>query len=808
MKRYIVVLLAALATQFNIQADDLDTKRTDAHITGHVIEKSTGEHLPFATIRIKDTNIGITTDETGHYFMQNLPTGDLTMEVSMVGFRTITQKVKVKKGTTQKLNFELDEGIVSLDEIVVSASRNSTTRRQSAALVSVVGMKMLEGTSCTTLSDGLKFQPGLRVENTCQNCGTTQLRINGLEGPYSQILIDSRPIIGALSGIYSLEQIPANMIERIEVVRGGGSVIFGGNAIGGAINIVTREPLSNSGSFSHTLTSINGSGALENNTTFNTSLVSNNHKAGLMVFGQHRLRDAYDFEDDGFTELAKLKNRAMGFRSFLKTSDYSRITLEYQNMHEFRRGGDRLDLQPYMAYITEQTEHNINSGSLKFDQYSRDQKHKFSLFAAAQHTDRQSYYGAGDPYVDDVPAITPGMTAEEIQEINDIIGNNTIRLNAFGHSKETNYQVGGQYSYLFEQLWFMPAELVSGIEYMGSNLTDKSGYRRMGLSQHAKVATVFLQNEWKNNKWGFLLGVRADKHNMVENPIVYPRANIRYNPQENLNFRLTYSEGYRAPQIYDENLHVDIAGGGTIIRELSDDLHEERSRSVSSSMDYYTRIGNIEMNLLIEGFFTHLTDAFADVQKGDIIYIENADDGAKVYGINLEGRISYRNKLDLQLGATLQRSLYDSARKWWEPESDEESELDAVESTREIMRTPNTYAYFVATWTPVIAFSTTLSGNYTGSMYVPHLAGFGVEGIDNFSKVYITEKSPSFFDINIRFAYDFTLNGNTKLQLNAGVQNIFNSYQKDFDTGAGRDNEYVYGPLLPRSFSAGLKVMF
>lgn len=808
MKRYIIALLAVLATQFNIQAEDLDTKRTNANISGHVVEKLTGEHLPYATIRLKDTNIGITTDDTGHYELDNLPEGDQTIEVSMVGFKTINQKVKIKKGSKQKFNFELDEGTVSLDEIVVSASRNGTTRRQSAALVSVVGMNMLEATSCTTLSDGLKFQPGLRVENTCQNCGTTQLRINGLEGPYSQILLDSRPIIGALSGIYSLEQIPANMIERIEVVRGGGSVIFGGNAIGGAINIVTREPLNNSGNFSHTITSIDGSGALENNTTFNTSLVSSNHKAGLMVFGQHRLRDAYDFEDDGFTELAKLKNRALGFRSFLKTGDYSRITLEYQNMHEFRRGGDRLDQQPYMAYITEQTEHNINSGSLKFDQYSRDQKHKFSLFAAAQHTDRQSYYGAGDPYVDDVPTITPGMSADEIQDINDIIENNSIRLNAFGHSRETNYQVGGQYSYLFDQLWFMPAELVSGLEYMGSNLSDKSGYRRMGLSQHAKVGSAFLQNEWKNDMWGFLLGVRADKHNMVDNPIIYPRANIRYNPRENLNFRLTYSEGYRAPQIYDENLHVDIAGGETIIRELSDDLKEERSRSFSGSMDYYTRLGNFEVNLLIEGFYTHLTDAFADAQKGNIIYIENADDGAKVYGINLEARTGYRNLLDLQLGATLQRSLYDSARKWWEPETAEEEALDAVESTREIMRTPNAYAYFVATWTPVKPFSATLSGNYTGSMYVPHLAGFGVEGVDKFSKVYITEKSPSFFDINIRFAYDFTISDNTKLQLNAGIQNIFNSYQKDFDTGAGRDNEYVYGPMLPRSYSAGLKVMF
>ena len=808
MKKYLLFIIALFVLHSNVMADDEDTKKTDAHVFGHVLEKSTKEHLPYVTIRVKGTTIGITTDATGHYFLRNLPLGDFTMEVSMIGFRTITKEITVKKGTTQEVNFELDEGTVSLDEVVVSASRNGTTRRQSSSLVSVVGVKMLEATSSKTLSDGLKFQPGLRVENNCQNCGTTQLRINGLDGPYSQILIDSRPVIGALSGIYSLEQIPANMIERIEVVRGGGSVLLGGNAIGGAVNIITREPIRNSGDFSHTTTSINGSGALENNTTFNASIVNDTHNAGIMDFGQHRDRDAYDIDNDGFSELPILKNRALGFRSFLKTGDYSRITLEYQNMHEFRRGGDSLRLQPFESYITEQTEHYINGGSLKYDQYSSNQKHKVSFFAAAQHTDRKSYYGAGDPYIDEVPQLKPGMSQEEIDNINDINENNLIRLNSYGRSEETSYQIGGHYTYQFDELWFMPSEFISGLEFLGSNLKDESGYRKSGLSQKAKVSSAFVQNEWKTEQWGFLVGVRADNHNMMKNPIIFPRANVRYNPNENVNFRLTYSEGYRAPQVFDEDLHVDIAGGEAIIRELSENLHEEHSHSVSGSVDTYTDIGAYKLNLLFEGFYTRLRNPFTDVKRGDIVYVENADDGAQVYGINLEGRIGYRDLLDLQLGATFQRSLYDKARKWWEPESDDELELDGVEATREIMRTPDIYAYFVATYTPIKPLNISLSGNYTGKMYVPHEAGFGVEGVDSFSKLNVTEHTPSFFEVNFRMGYDFEIFGDSKLQLNAGVQNIFNSFQNDFDTGAGRASKYVYGPGMPRSFFAGLKVSF
>ena len=133
------------------------------------------------------------------------------------------------------------------------------------------------------------------------------MRINGLDGPYTQILIDSRPIFSALAGVYGLEQIPANMIERVEVMRGGGSALFGSSAIAGTINIITKEPVRNSAQFSHTLTGIGDASVFENNTTMNASLVSDNQKLGLAVFGQNRERAGYDHDGDGFTELPELK---------------------------------------------------------------------------------------------------------------------------------------------------------------------------------------------------------------------------------------------------------------------------------------------------------------------------------------------------------------------------------------------------------------------------------------------------------------------------------------------------------------------
>ena len=204
-----------------VYAEDL--KSTDANIVGHVIEKSTREHLPYMTVSLKGTTIGTMTDATGHYFLKNLPEGEFTLSVSAVGYKSQERKVVLKRGKTLEENFELEEDMVALDGVVVTANRNETARRLAPTLVKVVTPKLFEQTNSHTLSQGLAFQPGVRVETDCQNCGYSQVRINGLDGKYTQILIDSRPIFSSLAGVYGLEQIPANMIERVEVVRGFGS---------------------------------------------------------------------------------------------------------------------------------------------------------------------------------------------------------------------------------------------------------------------------------------------------------------------------------------------------------------------------------------------------------------------------------------------------------------------------------------------------------------------------------------------------------------------------------------------------------
>ena len=221
-------------------------KESEANIYGHVLDANSHEHIPFVNISIKGTTIGTSTNGNGHYFLEHLPVGKHIVIVSFVGYKTIEQEVFLKANNSVEINFMLEENSIMTKDVVVSANRHEVDRKEAATVVNVLTPRTFINTNSVNLAEGLNYQPGLRVENTCQNCGVNAVRINGLEGKYSQILIDSRPIFSSLAGVYGLEQIPVSMIDRVEVIRGGGSAIFGSSAIGGVVNIITREPIRNS----------------------------------------------------------------------------------------------------------------------------------------------------------------------------------------------------------------------------------------------------------------------------------------------------------------------------------------------------------------------------------------------------------------------------------------------------------------------------------------------------------------------------------------------------------------------------------
>lgn len=751
---------------------------TDANVFGHVKDAQTGEHVPFVVIKVKGTTIVTTTDNTGHFFLKNLPEGTLGIEARYLGYSSQTINVTIKKNKSQEVNFTLNPSDTDIDEVVVSANRNETKRSMAPNLVNVIGSKVFDITQSTCLAKGLNFQPGVRTEDDCQNCGFTQVRINGLDGHYSQILVNSRPVFSSLNGVYGLEHIPANTIDRVEVVRGGGSALFGASAIGGTINIITKEPLHNSASFAHNFMSQGGANSFDNVTTGNVSLVTNDNKAGVYAYGQTRTRQGYDYDGDGYTELPELNNQTFGLNSFLRLNPYSKLSLQYHGIHEFRRGGNKLNQAPHEANIAEQVEHNIQGGGLTYDFYSPNEKDRLSAYFSFQTTARKSYYGG------------IGEGTEEDKETAE---------KAYGTTHNFTYVAGTQYVHSFDKLLFMPSDLTLGGEYNFDGLKDFIiGYDRH-FKQNVRIGSFFFQNEWKNKQWSFLVGGRLDKHNLVDHIIFSPRANLRFNPTENVNLRITYAGGFRAPQAFDEDLHVGVVGGERLVTTLAKNLKEERSNSFSVSADLYHRFGNVQTNLLIEGFYTDLNNVFAlrqlsqpDAQGNTVQERYNAY-GAKVLGLNIEGKATFTRWFSLQAGVTLQQSHYNEAIAW----NDEVPE----QKFKKMMRTPNIYGYFTASFTPIKRLTASVTGNYTGSMLVGHAAGSGVDEP-------VAVNTPNFMEVNMKLAYDFPIYKYINLQVNGGIQNITNAYQKDFDKGWNRDSGYIYGPSLPRSYFVGVKVSY
>lgn len=739
---------------------DIISQVRNPRVEGYVYSNYTP--LVGANIIIEGTTIGTITNEKGYYQLTNLPRGEFKIRASYVGYKSQISEVKFRGHQILKIDFNLKEDLIQTENVVVSASRIEESRKDAPVIVSVLNSQTFDYTNSLNLADGLSFKPGLRLETNCQNCGFQQVRINGLEGPYSQILIDSRPIFSALNSVYGIEQIPANMIDRVEIIRGSGSVLYGSNAIAGIINIITKIPLNNSFHITSNLSLID-SKVPDQTTTLNTSLISEDYNTGIFIFGALRNRSYYDSNDDGFSEIGKINNHTLGFKSFYNPTSQSKINLEFHTLGEFRRGGNKFELQPHESDITEQVQHLINSGSIDYSLISNNST--YNTFLSVQHIERKSYYGT--------------------QQNN----------NAYGNTTDFTLNSGIQYSHTFERLFFSPATIITGFEYLRNKLDDHMpGYDR-DINQSVNVAGAFLQNEWTFDNFKYLIGARLDKHNLINDLILSPRTTLLYSFDDNIQMRLSFSKGYRAPQAFDEDLHITAVGGEVILIQLADNLKTENSNSFSASVDIYSDLFDLQSNILIETFYTKLKDVFVleeigiDNNGNKIIERRNGS-GAEVYGLNFECKLALKENINFQFGITIQKSLYNLPQRWSNDES--------ISLTRQMPRTPDHYGYFTLSLVPNPKINLYLSGIYTGSMYIPHFAGY----IENDEMI----KSNDFFELNSKIAYNIDIDNSFNIEINGGIQNIFNNYQKDFDKGIYRDAGFIYGPSKPRTFFFGFKI--
>lgn len=743
----------------------------DFNIKGKVSNYNTP--LAYASIHVKGKPIGTTTDEEGFYSLK-LSKGDYTLVCQSIGFTTIEKNITVDN--YQTINFNLKEDVLGLDQIVVTGTKTEKRRTDSPVIVNLINSKTLDNVVATNLSEGLRFQPGLRVETDCQTCNYTQLRMNGLQGGYSQILINGRPIFSPLTGLYGMEQIPVNMIERIEVVRGGVSALYGSSAIGGTVNVITKIPIKNEYNLTYTYQSINNN-ASDNILLGNATVVNDDRSAGATFFINKRDRNTYDDNGDNYSELPSLKNNSFGANLFYLPSENEKIEASISSIYEYRYGGEQVDKAAHLAKQSEERTHNVLMGSLDYQLNFNEDKNSFIAYYGGQITDRDHY---------------TGIQPDDEDELNSFLVNPP-----YGTSKVETHQAGVQLNHKVDSFIGGEATFTFGTEYVYDDVLDVIEAYNYKIDQTTRNWGAFLQSDWDiTPKINFLSGLRIDKHNLLDKAIASPRLSLLYKMNKESQFRLGWGTGFRAPQAFDTDLHIAFAGGGISRISLSDNLYEERSNSYTASFNYDKATEHLIAGFTVEGFYTKLNDAFylfplGEDNFGELFEKRNGD-GAVVKGITVETRANFDYVFQVDAGITLQSSKFTEAVE----------NIEGLPTKKEFLRTPNTYGFATLTYTPTKRFNASANLVYTGSMDIAHFGGENTgQAIDEY------KETPSFLETSLRLGYTFnSAKLNTGIELFGGVKNITNAYQNDFDTGKNRDSNYVYSPSLPRTIFMGLRI--
>lgn len=768
-KKYILIALL-----FTLLFQSL--KAQTGIISGTV--KTDGQPTEFAQVVIESSISGATTNSKGQFIIESIPFGSYQITASFIGFAKITKNITLSENQPEiVLHYNLIEQTMELEGIVVTATKTPKLQTNSPVIVNIINSRTLNNLQACNLSEGLKFQPGLRVETNCQTCNYTQLRMNGLAGGYSQILINGRPIFSPIAGLYAMEQLPANMIDQIEIVRGGGSSLYGSSAIGGTVNVITKVPKENSYELGYTFQNIDGN-TNDNMLTGNATLVSENRNSGISFFMNHRERGFYDANDDNFSEIPLIRNTSLGANLFFLPKENQKLELNINNLHEYRFGGEMVIDKP--AYLTEQSEertHDIWMASADYQFNFNQDNSSLITYLAWQNTDRKHYTG-----------IQPEKGTSEYDEF--------IANPPYGTSHVSTYNIGAQLNQKINNFLNGTNVLTLGAEYLYDDVLDEIPAYQYLIDQTTKDFGLFLQSDWEiTPKFILLSGVRMDLHNLVDKAIFSPRASMLYKYTENTQFRLSYGTGFRAPQAFDTDLHIAFAGGGVSRVSLSPDLKQEKSESLSASINFDKPMKNWITGFTVEAFYNRLRDVFylqpiGQDQYGELFVKQNGD-GATVKGVTLELRANFNQKIQVESGFTLQSSKFDNPVEY----------INGLAGIKEFTRTPNDYGYAILTFTPNRNWNTTINYLYTGKMKIPHFAGAPNQTID---EIII---SNSFSELSAKVGYTLQIEKlGSDIEIYGGIKNIFNAYQENFDIGKNRDSNFIYGPTQPRTFYIGLKL--
>lgn len=586
-----------------------------ATISGTV--SAEGEHIAYATIYIKDQAIGTTTDELGNYELKDLEAGEYLLVTSYLGYEEAEQEVVLPAGDQLIIDFNLTIGQNKLEEVVVSGTLKEVSKTLSPVPVEVYTAKFFKANPTPSIFESLQNVNGVRPQLNCNVCNTGDIHINGLEGPYTMVLIDGMPIVSGLSTVYGLTGIPQALIERVEIVKGPASTLYGSEAVGGLVNIITKKP-ANAPLFSADIFSSNWGDV---NTDLGWKFTAGQKAQSLLGLNYFNFQNRIDNNDDGFTDVT-LQNRISVFNKWNITRNQNRIfSLAGRYVYEDRWGGDMNWNTSFRGGDEVYGESIYTSRWETFGSYQLPVEEKILFQFSANGHDQNSVYGD-----------TEYLAQQYI-----------------GFAQLSWFKTYGKHDFLFGAAY--------RYTWYDDNTPATATFEEIPQNKVSviRLPGLFVQDEIRiNDQQRLLLGARYD-YNSLHGNVFSPRINYKISSRNNKNIlRLSAGNGYRVANVFTED-HAALTGAREIVFEGELQPETSWNTNLNFSKKVYAPSGTF-IGVDFSAFYTHFDNRIIPDYETDpnkIIY-GNLDGTAVSQGVSLNLDVELRNGLKIFAGGTMQ----------------------------------------------------------------------------------------------------------------------------------------------------------
>ena len=777
----------------------LVTEFANAHgskVSGVVTESETGKPIPYVSVYIDGTNLGKAADSVGHFTLTHVPTGTQVVIVSAVGFKTRRLQVTVADGEAVELATTLLATQVDAGSMVVTGTRTPRYVKDVPVFTEVVSKASISDKAACNIFEALSGETGIHVEQQCQGCNFSILRMQGLGADHTQVLLDGQPVYTGLAAVYGLQQLSTADVEQIEIVKGAGSALYGSNAVAGAINIISIIPSKTEGKVSVEM-------GEHGTNRYVISSSARKDKLGIFLFAQQNEQDEIDEtgdvnapggvdQPDGWVDRVRSASRNVGFNLFLDdVISADQLVVRGRLLNENRQGGwltDNLFENPFSP----SAEH------IQTDRYSGQFEYKLWLPGGRELNSSVSYSShernaTNDTFLGDYEEAKGEMPPVDL--LRPYIANEwliTANVN-------------------FVQPIAEKHRVLAGVQFSHSDLEESGMYLDIDTEQPYTSTSqkkgsdigAYVQDEFKvADRLELVAGLRFDHHSSEDEfrgsgdvlpqglePLEYnestvnPRFSVKYDITKELILRGSIGSGFRVPYGFSEDLHL-CSGSPRVYK--GGNLKPEKSLSYSVTTDYTLRSFNASLNL----FHTELEDAIAFSEADDEVanlgysYEWQNTDNAYVAGAEFNASCALAHSLTVGLRCEVFEGMYDNPREDWLGTPYEEA-------SRNISRYPKTSGGLKLNYSPS-GWSFMVDADYKGKMYIDLNEPADPADV----KIYETE---SFVIFNAKLSKNIF----NRYDVYLGVRNLtgYTQEEKHIDDAA-----FMYAPVYGRIIYSGVQV--